>query len=135
PQTARRSGLVRYAVPGGIALASAVGCSIFVAMVFAAFLVLWTLVTLWKKWYREFAGLLLAGATMIALALPYLASVVGGGAEGQPLFRLTVREFSLAALVQTHGLSKAWRLVLVNGTLLPLNYLLEFGFFFLVARY
>jgi hypothetical protein len=71
---------------------------------------------------------------MIALAIPYVRSLSGAG-DGQPLFEWTVREFSLAALVRTNGLSRLWRLILVNGTLLPLNYLLEFGFFFLVARY
>jgi hypothetical protein len=126
--------MVRHAVPGGIALASSVGCSIYISMVFSCFLALWALVALWKKWYREFAGLAAGGATMIALAIPYLFSLTGAGGSA-PLFHLTVREFSLAAIIPTHGLSRAWRLILVNGTLLPLNYLLEFGFFFLVARY
>ncbi len=134
PETKRRRDLVRYAVPGGMALASAVGCSIFVALVFALFLALWTGVTIWKKWYRETAGLMVAGAAMIALAIPYLTSLKGAG-EGKPIFQLTVRAFSLAAVVPTHGLSSGWRAILVNGPLLPLNYLLEFGFFFLVALY
>ena len=130
----RRSGLLRHAVPGGIALASSVGCSIFVTFVFAAFLCIWTLVTLCKKWYRETAGLVLAGVTMIAFALPFLHDLAGPGGT-KPLLQLTVRAFPLASLIRTPGWSAAWRLILVNGTLLPLNYLLEFGFFFLVARY
>ncbi|MGD0772960.1 MAG: hypothetical protein ABSC05_09085 [Candidatus Solibacter sp.] len=130
----RRSGMLRYAVPGGIALASSVGCSIYLTLVFASFLVIWTLVAFWKKLYRETAGLVVAGVTMIALALPYLRDLTGPG-QAISLFRLTVRAFPLAALIRTPGLSAVWRLVLVNGTLLPLNYLLEFGFFFLVARY
>ena len=48
--------MLRYALPGGIALASAVGASIYVAFVFAIFLVIWTLVALWKKWHRETAA-------------------------------------------------------------------------------
>ena len=52
------------------------------------------------------------------------------------MFTFTVREFSLAALVPTGpAISQVWRRILVNGTLLPLNYLLEFGLFFLIARY
>lgn len=137
PAASRRSGMLRYAVPGGIALATSVGCSVFVTFVFAGFLGIWTLVTFWKKWYRETAGLVVAGVTMIVLALPYLGDLMGQGGQGEAkaLFRLTVREFSLAALIPTPGLSAGWRLILVNGSLLPLNYLLEFGFFFLVARY
>jgi len=136
PAMPRRRDILRYAVPGGIALASSAGCSIFVTFVFAAFLCLWTLVTLWKKWHLETAGLATAGLAMIALALPYLRELAppGGPGEGGPFFRLTVRSFSFAALIPTHGLSATWRLILVNGSLLPLNYLLEFGFFFLVAR-
>jgi hypothetical protein len=51
------------------------------------------------------------------------------------LLQFTVRAFSLAALIPSwHGMSQWWRLILINAPLLPLNYLLEFGFFFLVAR-
>jgi hypothetical protein len=51
------------------------------------------------------------------------------------MVQLMVRAFSFTALVPTHGLSHMWRLILVNGSLLPLNYLLEFGLFFLIARH
>jgi hypothetical protein len=136
PSAPRRNGLLRYAVPGGIALASSVGCSIYVTFAFAIFLTLWTLVTIWKRWFRETAGLVTAGLVMIGLASPYLRELTSSnGGDGGPLFHLTVRTFSLAALIPTRGLSETWRLILVNGSLLPLNYLLEFGFFFLIARY
>jgi hypothetical protein len=130
PATSGRSGVLRYGVPGGIALASSVGCSIYVTFAFAIFLVIWTLVTLWKRWYREAAGLLLAGVVMIALALPYLRDLAGSPDAG-PLFQFTVRTFSMSALIPTRGVGQ----LLVNGALLPVNYLLEFGFFFLIARY
>jgi hypothetical protein len=32
-------------------------------------------------------------------------------------------------------LSRTWRLILVNGPLVPMNYFLEFGLYFLIARY
>jgi hypothetical protein len=129
--------MLRYALPGGVALASSVGCSIFVTFVFAAFLGIWTLVTFWKRWYREATGLVVAGVVMIGMAFPFLRDLAGpaGTAVDAPLFRLTVRAFSLAAIIRTPGLSSTWRMILVNGALLPLNYLLEFGFFFLVAKY
>jgi hypothetical protein len=117
---------------GGAAFASAVGSSIFVTFVFAAFLCLWTLVTIWKRWRRETLGLLAAGSVMIVLSLPYLRELSSAGETASP-FHLTVRAFPLASIIATPRLSEAWRLIVVNGALLPLNYFLEFGFFFLVA--
>jgi hypothetical protein len=127
----------RYTLPAALALASSAGMSIYVAFVFAIFLAVWTLVTLWKKWYRETAVLCAAGVLSLLLALPYLHELSGPGAgAGGELFRFTVRDFSLAALVPTgQALSQTWRHILVNGALLPLNYLLEFGLFFLIAHY
>ena len=139
PTAGGRSGLLRYAVPAGVALASSVGESIYVSLVFAAFLVVWTVLTFAKRWYRETGALLAAGTCCVLLSLPYLLSLkgtaagpaVGGGAL--PL-QFTVRTFSLAALVPVwHGMTQTWRLLLVNLPLVPLNYLLEFGFFFAIG--
>src|SRR6185369_3562563 len=124
----------RYIPFAAIALASAVGASLYVAFVFAVFLVIWTIVAFSRKWYRETAAFCLAGAGALLLVIPYLRDLAGPGSGG-PLFSLTVREFSLAALVPTGGLPYVWRRILVNGSLLPINYFLEFGLFFLVARY
>ena len=125
----------RYILPAALALASAVGASIYVAFVFAIFLTVWTVVTACRKWLRETAVLCCTGMIAAILVLPYLHDLSGPGTGG-PLFTFTVREFSLAALVPTGpAISQVWRRILVNGTLLPLNYLLEFGLFFLIARY
>jgi hypothetical protein len=133
PQVEGRAGLVRYALPAGAALASAVGASIYVAFVFAIFLTLWTALALWKRWHRESAALVLAGVTSVALALRYLADLSGPGTGG-PLFRFTVRSFTFATLVPFFkNVSENTRLLLVNLPLVPLNYLLEFGFFFAVG--
>jgi hypothetical protein len=125
-----------YAGLAGLALASSVGESIYVAFVFAVFLAAWTVITVLKKWYREAGSLAIAGSTAFLLAIPYLLSLAGPGAGpvgGAPL-QLTVRTFSLAALVPSwHGMSPTWRLILVNLPLVPFNYVLEFGFFFAVA--
>jgi hypothetical protein len=130
PQAGGRAALVRYALPAGAALASAVGESIYVGFVFAIFLTLWTGITLWKRWYREAAALMVAGIACVALALRYLADLTGPGTGGQ-LFSFTVRTFSLAALVPFFkNASETTRLLLVNLPLTPVNYLLEFGFFF-----
>ena len=137
PSATGRGGLVRYSAAAGAALATSIGASIYVSFVFAAFLAAWMVLTWAKRWRRETAALAVSGAVCVALALPYLLSLRGPAAGplsgGSPL-QLTVRTFSLAALVPTwHGMSATWRLILVNLPLVPLNYLLEFGFFFAVA--
>jgi len=128
------AGARRYIVPAALALASAAGQSVYVALVFALFLGIWTAITLWKRWYRELTALCLAGAASVVLAHSYLSDLAGPGTGESPV-QFTVREFSLAALIRTGHLPAIWRRILVNGTMLPLNYLLEFGLFFLVARY
>lgn len=137
PSAAGRRGVACYSILAGIALASSIGTSIYVAFAFAVFLVVWTAVTAARQWYRETAALLTAGATCALAALPYLLDLrvpaAGAFAGGAPL-QFTVRAFSLAALVPGwRGMSQTWRLLLVNLPLVPLNYLLEFGFFFLVG--
>ena len=132
------SGGLKYSLLAGMALASSIGESIYVAFVFAVCLTAWTILTVVKKWFRETGTLAAAGAVSIAMALPYLLSLSSGPAEapvagGAPL-QWTVRTFSLAALVPSwHGMTQTSRLLLVNLPLLPLNYLLEFGFFLAVA--
>lgn len=134
PHAAGRRGIALYSSLAGVALASAVGASIYVAFAFAVFLIAWTALTALRKWYRETLALLAAGTTCILAALPYLLGLrvpaAGTFDSGEPL-QFTVRAFSFAALVPGwHGMSQMWRLLLVNLPLVPLNYALEFGFFF-----
>lgn len=134
-QNTGRRQFLRYAVPAGIALASAVGASIYVSFVFAIFLVFWTAITLLRKWWPETKALLVSGSVCVLLAMPYLLSLrvpsapSSGPAGGSPL-EFTVRTFSMAAFIPAwRGMSQTSRLLLVNLPLVPLNYLLEFGFF------
>jgi hypothetical protein len=137
PTARSRTGFLGYALGGGLAFASLVGNSIWVAFVFAAFLSVWTIVAACRRWWRETLSLVVAGLSCVVLVAPYLhelqAPGSGNGAAG-PLVQLTVRAFSLTALVPAwHGMTHWSRLILVNGPLIPINYLLEFGFFFLVG--
>jgi len=126
----------RYGVMAGAALASTAGTSIWVAFVFGAFLCLWTGICVVRRWRREVAVLAIAGIAAGVFAFPYLRDLgqgPGGTGGGLPL-EFTVRAFSMTALVPVWPGMPHWlRLILVNGLLLPLNYCLEFGFFFLVA--
>ena len=136
PEAQGRGGWVRYSLAAAVALASSAGECVYVAIVLAVFLVIWTGVTAWKKWVRETAALLLAGIACVILALPYFAGLRGPAAEGygaEP-FQLTVRAFSFAALIPwSHGMKEWTRLLLVNLPLLPVNYLLELGLFFIAG--
>jgi hypothetical protein len=135
------SGMLRYNLLAALALASSVGACIYVAFVFAAFLIVWTGITVWKKWFRETAALLTTGLGCVVVIYPYLREVLhlggapgpGSGGGAAPL-QLSVRAFAFAHLMPGWSLmTPGWRLVLANGPMLPLNYLLEFGFFFLVG--
>jgi hypothetical protein len=130
----RNAWSARTIVAAALALATAAGCCIFVVFVFAVFLAVWTAVALYQHRYRETAALCLTGVLSLLLACPYLQEIAGSG-TGRLSLQFTVRAFSFTALIRTGTLSNAWRLILVNLPLVPLNYLLEFGLFFLVARH
>src|ERR1700683_3681228 len=137
PEERRFGGLLRYSVLAGAALTTSIGTSIYVAFVFAVFLAIWMGITLWKRWYRETAGLALAGVACLALALPYLLSLRGPAAaafDGGSPIEFTVRGFSFAALVpRWPGMTNWMQLVFINVPLIPVNYLMELGVFFLVG--
>jgi hypothetical protein len=122
----------KYAAVAGIAVASSVGTSVYIAFVFGAFLLLWTVVAVAKKWRAETAVLFAAGGLCVVLALPYLASLTGGagaGAGGFPIAFRVRRFFPVDVILAAQGRDQSWRLALVDGGMLPLNYLLELGFF------
>jgi hypothetical protein len=128
-------GILKYSLPASVALASSIGASIYVAFVFAVFLTLWTGVTVWKKWYRETAALAPAGIGCAVLISPYLWDMLqGSGSGGGAPLKFTVRAFAFAHLMPGwSGMTPGWRLILANGPMVPLNYLLELGLFFLVG--
>jgi hypothetical protein len=129
------TGILRYSLPAALALASSIGASVYVSFVFAIFLIIWTGVTVWKKWYGETAALVSAGLGCVVLVYPYLREVLPGPNSGGGLpLKLTVRAFAFAHLMPGwSSMTPGWRLILANGPMIPLNYLLEFGFFFLVG--
>ena len=123
----------RYGLLAGAAFASAAGTSIWFTFSFAAFLCVWTAICIGKRWWREVTVLAIAGVTCCALAYPYLHDLGISPTAGSPI-HFTVRAFSMTALVPMWPGMPGWlRLILVNGSLLPLNYALEFGFFFFIA--
>jgi hypothetical protein len=121
-------------IVGGLAFATAAGCGIYVAIVFAAFLVIWFFVILAQGLWREAEPLAIAGVVALAMIYPFLASLRNSFASGsgQHLFQLTIRAFAPVSLV--FGTNWSWQRYLADLLLLPLNYFIELGVFF-VAGY
>ncbi len=130
------TGWARYGAAAGAAFASAAGTCIWVAFTFVVFLCVWTAICVARRWRRDATVLAIAGIVSCVLVYPYLHDLAQTPAvlsAGSPI-HFTVRAFSMTALVPVWpGMPNWLRLILVNGPLLPLNYALEFGFFFVVA--
>jgi hypothetical protein len=121
------------------AFASAAGCSIYVTIVFAAFLAVWTAIMLARRCYRDCVTLLSAGVLAGILSLPYLLGLISHGADaagtaGEGFFVFSVRKFTVAeVLLKGNVPDGGWLTQLVYAALLPLNYFLELGFFSVIG--
>ncbi len=117
----------------GIALASMVGTSIYVALVFAVFLSVWTGITFLVRWRDHTSVLLAAGLIALLLAFPYLRSLAGPAGGGH-FIEFTVRNFRGAVAFHLNTeFSQPWKTNVARLALLPLNYFVELGFFLIVG--
>lgn len=131
------------AVVGGVAFASAMGLSVYVTFVFGVFLMVWVAILLLRGRRSQASATLVAGALGIMLSVPYLFQLFGPQSDGNktPMgyrsnapIEFRIRSFYIAReMVGETGSGNSWKLPLVYALSLPLNYFLEFGFFFLVA--
>jgi hypothetical protein len=120
-------------IVAGLAFATSVGAAIYIAFVFAVFLLVWSVVVLVKRWYGELAVLVVAGVTACLCSLPFLDELRGPGSGGAFL-HLTVRSFFLVdVLADMLRIHRPWETNLANAIVLPLNYFMELGFFFAVG--
>ena len=123
---------------GGAAMASALGLSIYVTFVFAVFLAVWLVMLLARRRRAESIVICVAGGVAFVMAIPYLLELTrglpgsgsGGGRATLPV-QFAVRSFYFAEALAGSGSS--WRTTAANTLALPVNYFLEFGFFFLVG--
>ncbi len=114
-----------------IAFASAVGLSIYVAFTFALFMAVWILVSLIQD-RRRAPTLVVVAVLALCLLLPYALTLAGPGNGGFVVPEL--RPFSFVTnLLESHGVQSFWAEEVAPAVLLPLNYLLELGFFLLVG--
>ncbi len=136
-QTIRRKSTfqqLKITVVIGLAFASAIGLSVFVTLVFVFFWGIWLTVFFFQK--ERKLGLLMVLAGMIALiaASPFLLGLItpGYSSTGHDLpIALSVRVFRpIIPLVITYPPAL---LNLVFLLLLPINYLVELGFFFITG--
>lgn len=126
---------VEIMVIAGLAFASAFGLSVYVTIVFAVFWGIWLVVLFFQKKRSLSLAMMLAGIIALAAVSPFLLGVLSGGASSD-------RKLPIAFAV------RAFWPVIYGGLrippalsneifflLLPLNYLLELGFFFIVGLY
>ena len=126
---------VPQAVFIGLAFASAFGLSVWVMFVFAVFWLIWGTVLIFKeKKYQQVGFMILGGLFGVIFAAPFLLAVLqDGGASssggGLPV-AFFIRPFMVTDLLTGFP---PFVINLLNLLFLPLNYLFELGFFFLMA--
>jgi hypothetical protein len=132
-----RAARIAAIVVAGTAFACSTGTAIYMALVFAAALGGFGLVSLWKRWWKDALGIVFSGVLAFVLAAPYLSDVVAAGGSrsvpGHAFILLTIRSFRVPDNFLA-ALHVSWnRIAVVNLFLLPLNYLLELGLLFIVG--
>jgi hypothetical protein len=128
-----RSRRIGAAAICGAAMASALGLSIYVALVFAVVLAVWTVVVAVRKGHREAVFYCAAGIIALVFSAAYVLDLHGDTAAGAKFpIRFAVRSFFVVEDMMGSGAPR-WHLVLGDLLALPLNYFLEFGFFFIVG--
>ena len=119
----------------GLGFASAFGLSVYVMFVFAAFWGIWLVILFFHRGERGLVlPMLVAGLIALTLSIPFLMGLFqgsGGASGGQfPII------FEIRSFLQLESFVKDWAPFarsLVMLTLLPVNYIMELGFFFIAA--
>jgi hypothetical protein len=109
------------------------GLSIRVALVFAVSLFFLILASLVKKWYHDLRFLIMVGLVAALLSAPYLRDLNNANQLSAAPIAFGVRNFGPAnRLVSSLDIDHSW-MWLLNLLLLPVNFLIEFGFFGVAA--
>ena len=124
-------------VIAGLGFASAFGLSVYVAFVFVVFWCVWlAALFLQNKERGLILPMIFTGMVALFLSIPFLMGLfqgAGGGADGQFPIIFEVRSF-----LQLESFVKDWtpfERSLIMLALLPVNYIMELGFFFMAAIY
>ncbi|MEM8485130.1 MAG: hypothetical protein AAF564_06250 [Bacteroidota bacterium] len=114
-----------------LALASAVGMSIWIAFAAAVILMVWMIVVLTIDRKNELFPLLLVGLTTALLLVPYILDLYGSQSLSRSPLAFTVRPFPILEQMRL-GVSGVGMLLL-RLLALPINYILELGFFLMAT--
>jgi hypothetical protein len=134
-EQARKRQFILMAV-AGMAFASAFGLSIWVTFVFVLFWGLWLIRNLFNKIDRSLAfPMIFAGGVALLLSVSFLAGIFSGlgsasSASGELPVIFDVRSFIFVDIIA--GEAPYLIQMLLRLLFLPINYFLEFGFFFFV---
>ena len=127
---------IKAAIVAGLAFASAAGLSVYVTLVFILFWGLWMITLFFQKEHRLSLFMALAGIIALIAASPFLAGLIHGNGSasstGIPI-AFSVRAFIPIIL---NIVLSTYPPVLLNWIfllLLPINYLMELGFFFITG--
>lgn len=129
---------VMQATLAGIGFATMVGTSIYVAVVVAAFLAVWTITTWLRREYGHTAPALVACVATVVFILPYVFTLMHSGAgsgnsESVSFLKPALRHFGpLDNWLKWHTVSRLTSNML-RLLALPLNYLLELGLFLMAG--
>ncbi len=126
---------IARAIVIGLAFASAFGLSVWVMFVFAIFWLTWGITLLFKeKKYHQFVFMILGGLFGVIFVIPFISGFLHDGGVSSPgsglPVALFIRPFIITDLLT--GFSPP-AINILNLVFLPLNYLFELGFFFLMA--
>ena len=131
-----RAHRIRNGILCGVAVASAIGLSIYVALVFVVLLPAWATVCAVRRWRRPLSSTVAAMIALTVCSLPYGMELLrSSAAHGGPPVALTIRSFYFGEAL-TAGAAQAHEraiVLLTDLAFLPLNYFLEFGVFLLVG--
>lgn len=119
----------------GLGFASAFGLSLYVTFVFGLFWVIWWIVLYTQKTDRGLlAGMVLAGVVALIAVLPFLLGLFQSNSVGNSL----PIKFEIRAFLQVEDFVKGWPAYARNLMMLvflPINYMMELGYFSLVGLY
>ena len=118
----------------GLAFASALGLSVWITLVFVVFWGTWMTALIFQKTERSLIlPMIYAGLMAVLLASPFLIEIFKGGSGGQSPVLFEVR-----TLFQLESFVRGWPAFarsLIMLAFLPINYLLEFGFYFMACLF
>lgn len=122
-------------IVAGVAFASSLGTSVWITLVFAVFWVIWTIYLVVTKENLDMLwGMILAGVVGAGLSMPFMSGLLrsGGLSPSELPVALYIRPFFMDAFF---GNIPQWVHATLNLFFLPLNYLMELGFFLVVGLY